>query len=66
MYFIEVVLLSFYIKCVFSFLLFFCLLAFLCDDITSQFLGYYINHLIMQLICQYILIYYILIYFVNN
>ena len=32
------------------FFFFFCLLAFLCNDITSQFLGYYINHVIMQLI----------------
>ena len=30
--------------------LFFCLLAFLCNDITSRFLGYYINHVIKQII----------------
>ena len=29
---------------------FFCLLDVLCNDITSQFLGYYINHVIIQLI----------------
>ena len=58
MYFREVVLLSLYIKCVFSFVLFFfffCLLAFLCNNITSRFLGYYINHVIMQLIYLHIL-----------
>ena len=52
MYFRVAVLLSFYIKCVFSFvfLFFLCLLAFLHNDITSQFLGYSINHVIMQII----------------
>ena len=48
MYFRQVVLLSFHIKCVFSFLFFFfffCLLAFLCNDITSQFLGYYATYI---------------------
>ena len=52
MYFRVVVLLSFYIKCVFSFVFSFYFLSpgFLCNDITSRFLGYSINHVIMQII----------------